>query len=302
MAMMNLFILAFGKKLGRLGRVLGVQYNFHASVNNWAGYLATLEASLHAYLAASETTPISKVWPGPGFRAAVYLGTILLAGLLQDKFDMGAHVSEASNKSHYMDLLKCVTDKWYTVIIDGLYGGNFSIDAYGTVFVLATGIGIAGVLPYIKSTIARYNFSEVKTQEIVLMWLLEREGDWEWVEDWMNEMLKADEKYIFKIELYIPISKFGGARRGIMKRFGEHGRLRKIYKEPQWPAIFDQCMSKRRGKTVFLTCVERDVEACLRSLIVECKDSDVYLHAHEFRPPKIKIDAGHMLSESDLEM
>ncbi|TGJ70091.1 hypothetical protein EYR41_006082 [Orbilia oligospora] len=376
MAMMNLFILIFGKKISVIGQVLGMKYNSYANIHYLTGYLAVIEGLLHVFLSASQVTPISKIWPDPGFRGAVCLGAIFLTGFFQNKIyeihkiahwiliiiliqAIWAHMAERqmiypvlwvsvwaftvalstlwrlssilrgrglgkvcikkfdtalqvhlkvrkpwrpspgtyvhltipflstfslfqshpfaiawwpeevcdaeSNfvfliKPHRgvtLDLLQCSADKWYTAIVDGPYGISFPIDTYGTVFIIATGIGIAGVLPYIKNTITGYNSFDVKTQEICLIWHLEREGDGEWVEDWMNEMLQADTKYILRIELYTPTRKTSDTQRGIMKNYGQHGRLRKIYEEPNWPSIFDQCMGRKRGKTAILS-ITRD--------------------------------------------
>ena len=61
---------------------------------------------------------------------------------------------------------------------------------------LATGIGIAGQLPFIKELIDGYRKYEVKTQRISLTWILERESHENWVENWMNQLLHDDEKYV----------------------------------------------------------------------------------------------------------
>jgi predicted ferric reductase len=54
--------------------------------------------------------------------------------------------------------------------IDGPYGGRHDFGNYGTVIMFATGIGIAGHVPYIKDLISGYNNCAVKTRRIRLVW------------------------------------------------------------------------------------------------------------------------------------
>jgi predicted ferric reductase len=54
--------------------------------------------------------------------------------------------------------------------IDGPYGVRHDFGEYGTVIMFATGIGIAGHIPYIKDLISGYNNCAVKTHRIRLVW------------------------------------------------------------------------------------------------------------------------------------
>jgi len=57
--------------------------------------------------------------------------------------------------------------------IDGPYGVGRKFGDYGTVIMFASGIGIAGQLPYIKELISGYNECIVKTRRIRLVWEIE---------------------------------------------------------------------------------------------------------------------------------
>ena len=59
--------------------------------------------------------------------------------------------------------------------IDGPYGPPNDFGEYGTVIMFATGIGIAGHMPYIKDLISGYNSCEVRTRRVLLIWQIERE-------------------------------------------------------------------------------------------------------------------------------
>ena len=67
---------------------------------------------------------------------------------------------------------------------------------HGHVFMVATGIGIAAQLPYIKELLKQYRQARIRTQRISLVWQLEHEGDWESVHDWLQVLVKEDEGYV----------------------------------------------------------------------------------------------------------
>lgn len=61
-------------------------------------------------------------------------------------------------------------------LIEGPYGRSLAVDEYGTVLLVATGIGITGQLPYIKELLMPYRDCRAKTRRIVLLWELDAEG------------------------------------------------------------------------------------------------------------------------------
>src|SRR5438034_115156 len=54
--------------------------------------------------------------------------------------------------------------------IEGPYGNELNLGSYGTVLLFATGIGIAGQLPYVKQLLEGYHNCKVKTRRIALFW------------------------------------------------------------------------------------------------------------------------------------
>lgn len=86
--------------------------------------------------------------------------------------------------------------------IDGPFGpcpvGGLSgaIGDYGHVFMVATGIGIAAQLPYIKEIIMGHNRRSVRTQRISLVWQLDRNGDWESAVEWLQSLVEQDNGYV----------------------------------------------------------------------------------------------------------
>ncbi len=103
-------------------------------------------------------------------------------------------------------------NKKLLAFIDGPYGVQHDFGEYGTVIMFATGIGIAGHIPYIKDLIRGYNSSMVKTHRIRLVWELKKKCEWYhcsiraanllilgqegWVYDWMQKLMESDTGYV----------------------------------------------------------------------------------------------------------
>jgi NAD(P)H-flavin reductase len=95
-------------------------------------------------------------------------------------------------------------EREYTAWFDGPFGpasigscgSSGQMGNYGHVFMVATGIGIAAQLPYIKEILTQYRRARLRTQRISLVWQLEHEEDWEAVHDWLQILVKQDEGYV----------------------------------------------------------------------------------------------------------
>ncbi|KAG0642728.1 hypothetical protein HOY80DRAFT_1103328, partial [Tuber brumale] len=59
--------------------------------------------------------------------------------------------------------------------IEGPYGDEKNLGQYGTIVMLATGIGIAAHLPYLKRLLEEYRKCKILTQRISVHWEMERE-------------------------------------------------------------------------------------------------------------------------------
>lgn len=64
----------------------------------------------------------------------------------------------------------------YTAFIEGPYGSPVLQHQSGTVLLFATGIGIAGQLPYMKEQLRLYREWRTKTRRHVLFWEMDAEG------------------------------------------------------------------------------------------------------------------------------
>jgi NAD(P)H-flavin reductase len=61
-------------------------------------------------------------------------------------------------------------------IVEGLYGKELDLESYDTVLLFATGIGIAGQLPYVTQLLEQYQSGGVTNQRIALFWELDSES------------------------------------------------------------------------------------------------------------------------------
>jgi hypothetical protein len=80
-----------------------------------------------------------------------------------------------------------------SAFIEGPYGGGFDLRDYGTVVLLASGIGIVGQLPYIQELVQDYRCSKTKTRDLLLVWLVEEETQRDLVSEILDKMLRRDD-------------------------------------------------------------------------------------------------------------
>jgi predicted ferric reductase len=79
--------------------------------------------------------------------------------------------------------LKDLSDTRHAAWIDGPYGPNrivnmtrSKIPDFGHLFMIATGIGVAAQIPYMKQLVEGYRHGAVRTQRITLIWQLDEAG------------------------------------------------------------------------------------------------------------------------------
>ena len=75
-------------------------------------------------------------------------------------------------------LLLADSGRQYPVLLDGPYGRHLGHEDYGTVLLFASGIGIAGQLPFARELLELYYDCRVKTRRVALFWEISEEGMW----------------------------------------------------------------------------------------------------------------------------
>ena len=89
-------------------------------------------------------------------------------------------------------------------LIEGPYGLSRSLDSYGTVLLIAGGMGITHHLGYIRHLIQGYNDKIVATRRVTLIWVVRTEADKECIGEWMNEiLLMENRREVFSLEIWV---------------------------------------------------------------------------------------------------
>jgi predicted ferric reductase len=81
-------------------------------------------------------------------------------------------------------------------LIEGPYGRGFDLREFGTVVLFASGIGIAGHLPYLRELVQDYQRSTTKTRDLLLIWYVESPDQRNLVADFMDGLLRRDKPSI----------------------------------------------------------------------------------------------------------
>jgi len=94
-----------------------------------------------------------------------------------------------------------------SVIIDGPYGKDHHLEDYENVILIARGIGIAGILPYIRhmayrrlSKNAQYEAYRrgMITRKLDVFWVIEDESQEDLVKEWLLELQQKDSERVCK--------------------------------------------------------------------------------------------------------
>ncbi|MCJ1445797.1 MAG: hypothetical protein MMC23_006302 [Stictis urceolatum] len=169
-------------------------------------------------------------------------------GSVSDKITMLLKVRNGFTRH----LAECAPRSGMRTVVDGPYGEASCYGQYGTVLLLATGIGIVAHIPHVKEILQGHKDRAVQTRQVMLVWQVDREAQENWVSNWMQELLEMDKDMgsnMLRVRLYVSRDfKEESSKYGITKEYGEHDRLRKLYGEVDLDALFDREVHHRLGK------------------------------------------------------
>jgi len=92
-----------------------------------------------------------------------------------------------------------------SVIVDGPYGKDLCLEKYETVILAAKGIGIAGILPYIRHMTYRKVSKDKEyeayrrgliTRKIDVFWVLEDNCQEDWISEWIVNLREKDSEKV----------------------------------------------------------------------------------------------------------
>ncbi|PGG99692.1 hypothetical protein AJ80_09306 [Polytolypa hystricis UAMH7299] len=94
----------------------------------------------------------------------------------------------------------------FPAFISGPHGVTAPVAQYETVVLMASGFGVAAVIPYLKQLIHGYNARSSRTRRVHLVWQLRTPDLAVAVQPWLNGLLKddvLDNGYILAISIYL---------------------------------------------------------------------------------------------------
>ncbi|KAM0132883.1 hypothetical protein ACHAP3_006172 [Botrytis cinerea] len=174
-------------------------------------------------------------------------------------------------------------------IVEGPCGRELHLESYGTVLLFATGIGIAGQLPYVTQLLEGYHNYEVKGRRIALFWEMDSELHSAWVGDMMKELLKKDTDKILDIQLFV----LGGyisskTEPGDVKPLGK--RIKMTYKAMNAEDLIRSEIDGRKGRTVVSLCTNNETSDKIREAVRKLLDKTIDLKELEYRPSRRSSD------------
>ncbi|KKY22692.1 putative ferric-chelate reductase [Phaeomoniella chlamydospora] len=288
----------------------GVRLDSYALMHRWLGRVAIVEALVHTVAAAvSHPLNFKRASDIAALTACITIAVILLSSIGYIR----RHFYEIFSKAHLVLVALALAaiyvhtpsknpftvPKVYLLVaagsgftgepelealVEGPYGRELDLESYGTVLLFATGIGIAGQLPYVTQLLEGYHDCKVKTRRIALFWELDSELHAAWVADMMKELLRRDTKRILDIRLFI-LGNFlsNQTHLGDNARPGE--RIDMTYKPMDAEDLIESEMECRKGRTVVSLCTNDERSNEIREIVRCLLDKDIHLKELEFRPP-----------------
>ncbi|KAI5847791.1 ferric reductase NAD binding domain-containing protein [Morchella snyderi] len=89
-------------------------------------------------------------------------------------------------------------------LAEGPYGKVDSLASYGTVVLVAGGVGITHPVPHIRDLVEGYAKGTVATKRIVLVWVVQSPEHLEWIRPWMTDILAMERRReVLEIQLFV---------------------------------------------------------------------------------------------------
>ncbi|EXJ56217.1 uncharacterized protein A1O5_12673 [Cladophialophora psammophila CBS 110553] len=169
------------------------------------------------------------------------------------------------------------------VLVEGPYGKSLNLESYATVLLFATGIGIAGQMPYVTQLLEGSQTGQVETRRIALFWEMASELHAAWVADMMKVLLAKDTNRVLDIKLFV-VGRFLSphTHKGDIAQLGE--RIKVIYQAMDVENLIHSEVGDRQGRTVVSLCTDDETSDTIRGIVRGMLEQDVHLEELDFRP------------------
>ncbi|PUU72988.1 ferric reductase like transmembrane component-domain-containing protein [Tuber borchii] len=89
-------------------------------------------------------------------------------------------------------------------LVEGPYGKIDTLGSYGTVVLIAGGVGITHPVPYVRELVDGYAQGTVATRRITLVWAIQSPEHLEWIRPWMTDILAMEKRReVLKVLLFV---------------------------------------------------------------------------------------------------
>lgn len=164
-------------------------------------------------LALWSSHPFSVAWATPSMPDTKEMGLpvlendIIVAGAPQKsrQINLVCRARTGLTRKMYEKACRAPNEQFSTFgFIEGPYGGNHSLDSYGTCVLFAGGVGITHQVLYLKHLVQGHHYGTTATQKIVLIWTVPSPECLEWVRPWMDQVLRMKgRKHVLRVKLFI---------------------------------------------------------------------------------------------------
>ncbi|QKX64378.1 uncharacterized protein TRUGW13939_11552 [Talaromyces rugulosus] len=183
----------------------------------------------------------------------------------------------------------------FSALVTGPFGLSYAVDQYETVLVIASGFGIAGVVPYIKQLLYGYNTSTARIRRVHLLWETKTLDLVREAQPLLNSLLTddiLDNGYILEMSFYVESTEDD------KRSFGKHNRAFLYKGKPSYDQIISAEASgdyiervsntqEEIGDMLVLACVSDGLRDDLRKIVREYLDKKVEMREVEYQPVEI---------------
>ncbi|PWW75021.1 hypothetical protein C7212DRAFT_282248 [Tuber magnatum] len=89
-------------------------------------------------------------------------------------------------------------------LVEGPYGKIDTLGSYGTVVLIASGVGITHPVPHVRELVDGYAKGTVATRRITLVWAIPNPEHLEWIRPWMTDILSMEKRRdVLRVLLFV---------------------------------------------------------------------------------------------------
>ena len=90
-------------------------------------------------------------------------------------------------------------------LVEGPYTSSLnSLTSYGTVMLIAGGVGITHAIPHVRALVAGYAAGTVATRKVILVWIIQTADLLEWIRTWMTSILAMYQRRdVLRIQIFV---------------------------------------------------------------------------------------------------